>query len=106
MEKDSPKAAARWYAPYAAYANEEELTELLSEMKEWEKDTKKKEQLIRVRGAILLNDTVAAMRYADSLGLLERYAALRGLDADTLRDETISDFGLDLSGRRHPCSSA
>ena len=25
---------------------------------------------------------------------------MRGLDADTLRDETVSDFGLDLSGRR------
>ena len=90
----------RWYAPYAAYANEEELAELIAEMKAWEKDKTKKEQLIRVRGAILLGDTVTAMRYADSLGLLERYAALRGLDADTLRDETISDFGLDLSGRR------
>ena len=60
MEKDSPKAAARWYAPYAAYANEEELAALLAEMKAWEKDKTKKEQLIRVRGAILLGDTVAA----------------------------------------------
>ncbi|MCR5137748.1 MAG: leucine-rich repeat domain-containing protein [Oscillospiraceae bacterium] len=64
----------QWLAPYAAFANDEELTALIGEMKAWEKDKKLKEQIIRVRGAILLNDTVTAMRYADSLGLLEHYA--------------------------------
>ena len=91
---------AEWYAPYAAFANDEELSTLLSELKSWEKDKKRREQIIRVRGAVLLNDTLTAMRYADSLGLLARYAALRGLDADTIRDGIISDFGLDQNGFR------
>ena len=91
---------AEWYAPYAAFANDEELSALILEMKAWEKDKKRREQIIRVRGAVLLNDTVTAMRYADSLGLLERYAALRGMDADTIRDGIISDFGLDKNGFR------
>ena len=89
-----------WLAPYAAFADDEELEALLGEMKAWEKDKALREKIIRVRGSILLNDTVTAMRYADSLGLLERYAAMRGTDADTIRDETISDFGLDENGKR------
>ena len=100
LSKWKKEIGAEWYAPYAAFANDEELNALLSEMKSWEKDKKRREQIIRVRGAVLLNDTLTAMRYADSLGLLERYAALRGMDADTIRDGIISDFGLDQSGCR------
>ena len=90
----------RWYAPYAAFANDQELTELIAEMKTWEKDKNLRMQIIRVRGAILLNDTVTAMRYADSLGHLERYADLRGMDADDIRDNIISNFGLDENGKK------
>ena len=89
-----------WYAPYAAFANEEELTSLISALKMWEKDKDLREQIVRVRGAVLLNDTVTAMRYADSIGLLDRYAEMRGTDADTIRDNIISDFGLDANGKR------
>ncbi|MCR5137090.1 MAG: leucine-rich repeat protein [Oscillospiraceae bacterium] len=89
-----------WYAPYAVFANDEELTALIDEMKAWEKDKILREQIIRVRGAILLNGTVTAMRYADSLGLLEHYAEMRGTDADSIRDNIISDFGLDENGKR------
>ncbi len=91
---------ARWYAPYAAFANDVELSALLQEMKAWEKDKNLREQIIRVRGAVLLNDTVTAMRYADSLSLLERYAEMRNTDADSIRDNIISDFGLDENGRK------
>ena len=89
-----------WYAPYAVFANDQELTDLIAEMKIWEKDKNLREQIIRVRGAILLNDTVTAMRYADSLGHLERYAKLRGMNADDIRDNIISDFGLDENGKK------
>ena len=90
----------RWYAPYAAFADDQELTDLIAEMKTWEKDKNLRMQIIRVRGAILLNDTVTAMRYADSLGHLERYADLRGMDADDIRDNIISNFGLDENGKK------
>ena len=93
-------AGPEWYAPYAVFADEQELTDLIAEMRTWEKDKNLREQIIRVRGAILLNDTVTAMRYADSLGHLERYAKLRGMDADDIRDNIISDFGLDENGKK------
>ena len=92
---DGPK----WYAPYAAFADDGELSALIAEMKTWEKDKYLRDRIIRVRGAILLNDTVTAMRYADSLGHLERYADLRGMDADDIRDNIISNFGLDENGK-------
>ena len=93
---DGPK----WYAPYAAFADDGELSALIAEMKTWEKDKYLRDRIIRVRGAILLNDTVTAMRYADSLGHLERYAELRGMDADDIRDNIISNFGLDENGKK------
>ncbi len=90
-----------WYAPYAVYAEEDQLRELIRTMKTWEKEGKAgKERIIRVRGAILLNDTKEAMRYADSLGLLDRYAKLRGMDEDEIRDRILSDFGLGADGKR------
>ena len=96
QKRDDPK----WYAPYAAFANDEELRALISEMKTWEKEKTLRDQIIRVRGAILLNDTITAMRYADSLGYLEHYAKMREMDADMIRDNIISDFGLDECGKK------
>ncbi len=92
----------KWDAPYAAFANDEELAALIDEMKTWakEKDKTLWERVIRLRGAVLLNDTKTAMRYADSFGLLDRYAEMRGTDADSIRDNIISDFGLDENGKK------
>jgi hypothetical protein len=47
------------------------------------------------RNAVLYSDTLAAMQFADKNHMLEQYAALRGTDADALRDKTVSDVGLD-----------
>ena len=100
LEKWEKADGPKWYAPYAAFADEKELEELLAEMKTWENDKSLREQIIRVRGAVLLNDTVTAMRYADKMGLLGRYAEMRGMDEDEIRDNTISDFGMDEHGVR------
>ncbi len=51
--------------------------------------------------ALLLSDTREAMLYADKQGLLERYADVRGTDADTLRDTVLAEFGLDANGRKN-----
>ena len=81
-----------YYAPYAAYADEKRLSELIAEIELWMKGKKAdKERTIRVRGAILLNDTLAAMKYAESQGLLDRYAEMRGLSADDIRDKLFVD---------------
>ena len=100
LKKWTKDIGPEWYAPYAAFANDEELTELLDEMKTWEKEKSLREQIIRVRGAMLLNETITAMRYADKMNLLGRYAKMRNSDEDEIRDNIISDFGLDIDGKR------
>ena len=91
----------RWYAPYAAYASDPEMAALLEEMKyPWNSKAFTLDISIRVKGAILLNDTVTAQRYADEQDMLGRYAEMRNMDEDEIRDSSISDFGLDVNGRR------
>ena len=53
-----------------------------------------------VRDAILLNDSKAAMMIADKEKFLDKYAELRGTDADTLRDTVLADFGFDTDGKK------
>ena len=90
-----------WNAPYAVFANEEETEQLIRSMKTWHREGNDgKTRLIKVRGALLLNKTTAAMRYFESLGQLDLYAEKNGTDADSIRDTILSDFGLDEAGRR------
>ena len=49
----------------------------------------------------LLNDSKEAMLMADRHKTLHEYAALRGLDEETLVDELFTDFGFDASGAKH-----
>ena len=95
------KTDPSWYAPYAVYARDDELAVLIKETNTWTKEGKiGKTRIIRIRGAIMLNDTKTAMRYADSLGLLGQYAKMRGTDEDSIRDTVISEFGLDENGEK------
>ena len=67
---DRKRRPPRWYAPCAVYADEEEMNGMIASLKAWEITDGNAEQLFRDRGAVLLSDTVAAMRYAESVGLL------------------------------------
>ena len=48
----------RWFAPYAAFANDQELTDLIAEMKTWEKDKNLRMQIIRVGDKVAIPDDV------------------------------------------------
>ncbi len=50
--------------------------------------------------AVCASDTRAAILFADKQKFLDRYAALRGTDADTMRDKVLADFGLDQNGAK------
>ena len=94
-----------FYIPYAAFADENRLAALLRKMKLAMIFSKKREWGIRVRGAVLLNDSLPAMRYAESANLLDRYAAMRGSDPETIREQYLAEpgpereRGQDSSGR-------
>ena len=49
---------------------------------------------------ICSRDDVTAAGYFEKSDRLDAYAAAHGTDADTVRDTMLSDFGLDMNGRR------
>ena len=87
---------------YARYADEVHVSKLVTYINKW---TRGKVGLRRgaviARGALMLNDTKAAMLYLDSIGALPAYAKLRGgVDPSVLRDTQLADFGLDEDGHK------
>ena len=53
-----------------------------------------------IKRALMLNDTKAAVLFADAEECLGHYAYLRGLTPQALRDTLMDDFGLDGNGTR------
>ena len=89
----------QYYISYAAFADDDTVRELIKSIPVWSKGKKiDKERAFRVKGGLLLNDSIEAMKYADSINMLDHYAEIRHIDADTLRDNVISNFGLDENG--------
>ena len=90
--------------PYARYASEEQIRELIKWMKRWAEwsayGSAGRSAIVVARGAVVLSDTRDAMLYADRSGCLDYYAKIRGSDAQTFRDTQLSDFGLDASGQK------
>jgi len=50
--------------------------------------------------AMVLSDTKEAVMFVDKNNRLSNYAAIRGTDADTIRDTVLMDFGLDADGKK------
>lgn len=86
---------------YARYADETHVSKLVTYINKWArgKGWLKKGAVI-ARGALMLNDTKAAMLYLDTIGALPAYARLRGMDPNVLRDTQLADFGFDEEGRK------
>lgn len=89
-----------WYIPYAVIANDRQLDALLKAMKKWKSRVHQLGYESQIYGAVLLNDTVTAMRFAEVSGLLTEYAELHDMDAEDIRDHIICSFGLDTYGKR------
>lgn len=89
---------------FGRYADEGQIRSLIAKMKEWGKwwgsAATGRRLVIQGRGALMLSDTKPAMSELDRSGVLGDYAALRGTDADTLRDTVLSDFGFDPDGKK------
>ena len=82
-----------FFIPYAAFADDNRLLALFGKIKAAMALFNKREWVVWVRGAVLLNDSLPAMRYAESLNLLERYAAMRGSDPETIREQYFPESG-------------
>lgn len=80
--------------PIGRYADEARMAELL----QIASSLRKRERVEIFENASLYNNTRAAMLYADKRKCLSAYAKLRGTTEDELRDEILSDVGLDENG--------
>ena len=73
--------------------DEAAMGELIKQSKDWEKE--ERDEFYR---SYLVSDTRAAMLLAEKRKELDKYAALRGVSVDELRDRHLSDLGLDKNG--------
>ena len=76
------------------------MTELTKRAPSWRSSVSGNDAppLATFRKANAYSNTRAAMLFADKYQELERYASIRHADADTIRDQLLSDVGLDAHG--------
>ena len=86
--------------PICRYADEALMEELTHRAPKWASATSGNNapSLWTFRRAAQYSDTRAAMLLAEKYHDLEEYAALRGMTADTIRDQYLSEIGLDAQG--------
>ena len=98
--KEKCKEDENLYIPLAFFADDDTVNEFVDNISIWIKGKKKdKERVMRVKGALLLNDTISAQKYFEKIDKLDIYAKKRNLDVDDLQDQLLSDFGLDHDGK-------
>ena len=101
--KDMP-SVYHTLVPYGRFASGKQISSLTTRMNKWKKwdeySATGRKSIVVARGAILLNESREAMLFADKAGILDKYARMRGLDTDVLRDGVMADFGLDKEGRK------
>ena len=88
--------------PICRYADESTMAILTRRAQNWVTSASRinASPLYEFRMATLFNDTRSAVLFADKMGDLDKYAELRGTDAQTLRDTVLVEFGLDETGRK------
>lgn len=99
--------------PCCRFGDGKTVQALISEQRDWASwdraGASGRDKIITLRGALFLSDTREAMLELDKTKdpqswkgetLLTRYAQLRGVDAETLRDAVLAEFGLDKEGKK------
>ena len=88
--------------PISRYANESVMAELTKEAMKWRTSVSGIDAppLFQLREGCLYNNTRAAMLFAERYHELDKYAEVRGTDADTLRNTVLYELGLDKTGKK------
>ena len=104
LEKEFEKGGSAWLLPYGRYASGAQITSLISCVSKWENqcfyNPSRISDIIAAMSALMLSDTKEAMINLDKKGLLDNYASIRGMDEDSIRDVVLSEFGLDINGKK------
>ena len=87
---------------WARYATDESIAQVTSTYKSMIRGKAKDQYKARnIREALITNDSMGAMKFFDRIGELDRYAAIRGMSAMTMRDSImIPDFAFDEDGKK------
>ncbi|MBR2366077.1 MAG: leucine-rich repeat protein [Oscillospiraceae bacterium] len=88
--------------PICRYMNETGMAELTKRAPGWRTSASgdNASPLREFRSACLYSETRSAMLFAERYHELDKYAELRGTDADTIRDLYLSDVGLNEQGEK------
>lgn len=88
--------------PVCRYGDEMTMAELTKRAPKWRSGVSgNNAPPLRIfRNAALYSNTRSAMMFSEKCMDLDAYASLRGTDAQTLRDEYMSDVGLDENGKK------
>lgn len=86
--------------PICRYADDKLMEELTKKAPSWRSSVSGNDAppLATFRKANVYSDTRYAMMFADKYHELGSYAAVRGTDADTIRDQFLSNIGIDENG--------
>jgi len=86
--------------PFCRYANESAMADITKRAPQWRTSVSGDDAppLLQLREAAIYSDTRAAMLFAERYHELDKYAAVRGMTVDELRDKYLSDVGLDEQG--------
>ena len=88
--------------PICRYADDDTMNELLKRAPKWRSSVSGNDAppLRTFRNACLYNECRSVIMFADKYGDLDKYAEIRGTDAQTIRDTILADFGFDSDGRK------
>ena len=88
--------------PICRYADEATMQELTKRAPQWASGVSGNDAppLLIFRAAVPYSETRSAMLFAEKYHDLDKYAAIRGTTADAVRDQYLSDIGLDERGGR------
>lgn len=88
--------------PICRYADDDTMNELLQRAPKWRSKSSGNNTpaLLTFREACIYSECRTVIMFADKYGDLDRYACIRGTDAQTIRDTVLADFGLDTVGKK------
>lgn len=90
--------------PYCRFADSNGISRIITNLRKWHSwdeygQTGRKIEAMAF-DALMLSDSKEAMIYIEKKKQLDQYAAIRGTDADSIRDSVLAEFGLDDSGKK------
>ncbi len=88
--------------PICRYADDDTMSVLLKRAPKWRSSVSgiNAPPFAAFRRACIYSECRSVIIFADKYGGLDEYAAIRGTDAQTIRDTVLADFGFDAEGKK------